>query len=496
MMKKGHILDRRDFLKLSAFTAIGMSMLPLNSFGISFLPPPMRRKFGKIDFEVTTLGLGGQASLQWTPDGVDPVEIILKAVDMGVNYFDTSNLYGPSQLNYGKAFRRLNLVPGEENYNRRFRESIFITSKTHLRWAKGGYPEIENVNNWTNGDHGEGAVADLKRSVSQIFGDGQGNYPEGAYLDMILAHNLNFLEEVDVLYKGLETPLKRDENFGAFVALRDYRDGTNYTGLNPKRERLVKHIGFSGHRSPAVMIEMIQRDEFEILDAMLVAINVNDRKMFNMQHNVIPVAMAKNMAIIGMKVFADGAMYDKEARWSRTPADVVQKVGTKQLPSRPLIEYALTTPGVHTVIIGIGHIDRDPEKCQLVQNFYAAQIAPDGMTEQKRLEAEELGNMAKGGKTNYFQDGYQGLTPPREIQIKRLGSTVTLCWAMSYAGPNPISRYEILKNGELVYEVIHKPLTTKVKMNYLDSSASDGDTYQVVTVDIKGERKSSDIFTI
>ncbi len=486
--------NRRNFLKLSTVATLGLSMLHLNSFGAYFLPPLQKRRFGKINFDVTTIGLGGQASLQWTPEDVDPVEIILKAFDIGINYFDTSNLYGPSQENFGKAFRRLDMVPGTEKYNRRLRESVFITSKTHIRWAKGGYPEIQNVQNRTNGNHGEGAVADLKRSLSILFGDGQGNYPAGAYLDMMLAHNVNFMEEIDVLYKGLETPLKQDENFGAFVALRDYRDGSNLSGLNPKRERLVKHIGFSGHNNPPVMIEMMQRDEFGILDAMLVAINVNDRKMFNMQHNVIPVAIAKNMAVIGMKVFADGAMYDKEARWSRNSSDVVRKVGTKQLPSRPMIEYALTTPGVHTVIIGIGHIDKDPAKCQLIQNSYAAQIAPDGMSEQKRREAEELGNLAKDGKTNYFQKEYQSLTAPQNVQMKRSGSTVNLCWAMAYAGKDPISHYNILKNENVVYRVDHKPLTTKVRMNYLDSSASKGDAYQVVSVDVSGETKSSDIF--
>lgn len=496
MGKKGFTLDRRSFLKISAATTVGASLLPINSSGVNFLPPPMKRGFGKINFDVTTLGLGGQASLQWTPDDVDPVAIILKAFEMGVNYFDTSNIYGPSQLNFGKAFRKMNLIPGEENYDDRLRESIFLTSKTHLRWAKGGYPKMDKVNNWTNGDHGEGAVADLKRSLSQLFGDGQGSYPEGAYLDMILAHNLNFMEEVDVLYKGLETPLKKDENFGAFVALRDYRDGTNHTGLNPDREKLVKHIGFSGHYSAPVMIEMIQRDEYEILDGMLVAINVNDRKMFNMQHNVIPVAMEKNLAIIGMKVFADGAMYDKEARWSGTPADVVRRVGTKQLPSRRLIEYSLTTPGVHTLIIGIGQIDDEPLKCQLVQNYYAAQIGRSGMSEKERLDAEELGRIPKDGKTNYFQIESQGLTAPQNIKFKKMGGAINLCWAMAYAGKEPVSYYEVIKNDVKVHQVEHQPLTTKVKMNYMDSSVKKGDQFKIVSIDITGERKESEVYVV
>jgi hypothetical protein len=109
--------------------------------------------------------------------------------------------------------------------------------------------------------------------------------------------------------------------------------------------------------------------------ACLVSINVNDRRYLNMQYNVIPVAQAKNIGVIGMKVFSDGAMYTKEPGWSRVPEDVVRIIGTESVPSKPLIEYALTTPGCHTLIIGIGEVnDRSALKCQLVQNYYAAQI--------------------------------------------------------------------------------------------------------------------------
>ena len=174
-----HTVSRREFVRLSAAAAAGITVLPGFRFGLEQLPAPMKRTFGKTGFQVTTLGLGGQASLQWTPTDVDPVPIILKAFKMGINYFDTSNLYAGSQLNYGKAFRKLNLIPGEPGYDEKLRESIWLTTKTHIRWAKGGFPEKEGVGNWTEGDHGEGAIADLKRSLSQMFGDGKGDYPQG-----------------------------------------------------------------------------------------------------------------------------------------------------------------------------------------------------------------------------------------------------------------------------------------------------------------------------
>jgi aryl-alcohol dehydrogenase-like predicted oxidoreductase len=396
-------LSRRQFMKLSAAAAAGVSLLPALSCSSTVIPSPLKRHFGRINFDVTTIGLGGQGSLMWTPEGVEPASIILKAFDLGINYFDTSNAYGPSQKNYGEAFRKLNLVPGQKKYDQELRDSIFLTTKTMVRWAKGNYPRIENVRNSTDGTHGEGAVADLKRSLSQMFGNDDGTYPDGAYVDMILIHNITTFEEVDVVFRGLETPLDLNENFGALVALRDYRDGTNLTGLNPKNEKLVRHLGFSGHNNAPAMMDMIQRDKWDILDGMLVSINVNDRRYLNMQYNVIPVAQARNMGVIAMKVFADGAMYTKEPGWSSKPEHVVRIIGTEAVPSKPLIEYVLTASGIHTLIIGIGEINDDPLKCQLVQDYYAAQVTPDALNENQRRELEKIGLRARNGDTNYFQ---------------------------------------------------------------------------------------------
>lgn len=482
-------LSRREFMRLSAAAAAGITLMPSFACNMESIPAPMKRRFGRINFDVTTMALGGQSSIQWTPDDVEPTDIILKAFDLKVNYFDTSNVYGPSQMNYGKAFRKLNLVPGQAGYNKELRESIFLTTKTMIRWAKGGYPDMPNVRNSTNGRHGEGAVADLKRSLSQMFGNDDGTYPEGAYVDMILIHNLVNFEEVDVVYRGLETPLNKDENFGALVALRDYRDGTNITGLNPRNEKLVKHLGFSGHHNPPAMIDMIQRDKWDLLDGMLVSINVNDKRYLNMQHNVIPVAQAKNMAVIGMKVFADGAMYTKEPGWSNNPGDVVRIIGTESVPSKPLIEYALTTPGVHTLIVGIGEVNDDPLKCQLVQNYYAAQIGADALTDRERRELEKIGARARNGRTNYFQMADRGLTPPRNVKVTG-NERVKLSWDTSYAGDEPIDHYEIIKDGEVVETVPHAPQASKEPFT---CELPRGNELKVVAVDTAGRKAESEV---
>jgi len=83
------------------------------------------RTLGKTNRAVTTFGLGGQASIQWTPEGIDPVALIAKAIMLGTTYLDTSNVYGPSQANFGKAFQKLDLIPGEPVYNEPLRRKIF-----------------------------------------------------------------------------------------------------------------------------------------------------------------------------------------------------------------------------------------------------------------------------------------------------------------------------------------------------------------------------------
>ncbi|MDR0311529.1 MAG: aldo/keto reductase, partial [Acidobacteriota bacterium] len=167
--------SRRQFIKETALASSALALGPYFVFGQAQPSTLMKRNMGRLGFEATTLGLGGQASLQWTPADVDPVKIILKAFNLGVNYFDTANVYGPSQSYYGRAFRELNLIPGEPGYNERLRSSIFLTSKTFLRFGKGGLPPKPGAKPAAPGQS-QHVADDLRRSLSQIFGDGNGSY--------------------------------------------------------------------------------------------------------------------------------------------------------------------------------------------------------------------------------------------------------------------------------------------------------------------------------
>ncbi len=459
----------------------------------------MTRELGRTGFEVTTLGLGGQGSLQWTPSGIKPEQVILKALELGVNYFDTSNVYGASQMNYGKAFRALHLIPDSPGYEEKKRRSIFLASKTLLRPAKGTAPQ--GMNSWTNGPPGSTVIDDLKRTLSQVFGDGKGDYPPGAYVDLFQMHDVKTLAEIDAVWTGVDKPDPRAPFIGALAALRDFRDGTNLTGLNPKEEKLIRHIGVSGHNSSPALMELMRRDKDNLLATVLVAINANDRLHLNHQYNAIPVAAAKGMGVIAMKVFADGAMYTKEANWTTRPDQVVRTVGSASLPSRPLVEYSASTPGVSTAIIGIGQVDDDPKRCQLRQNLSAAQIQPGSLSEGDRRAIEQKTAQVKHGRTNWFQAPAQPLTPPREPvvaqEVRDRRRVARITWHTAYAGDEPICRYEIRRDDGRVGRVEHHPQTSKTPFTFEDTVADGAaHTYKLLTVDAAGRTAATEELTV
>ena len=425
-----------------------------------------RRLFGRTGWMVTPLGLGGQASLQWTRAGMDPADIIVRAIQVGVNYLDTANAYGPSQMNYGEAFRRMNLAPGAAGYDAALRSRLYVATKTGRRYAAD--PEAK--------DPAATAVGDLKRSLTQIFGDGNGNIPDGAYLDSIQIHNLTTMAQVDQVYEGYaERASRRPERIGALAGLLDYRDGTNYTGLNPERRRYVRHIGITGHQSSPVLMSAIRRDSEQAIDTLLVALNPNDRACSSHQNNVLPLAVARGIGVVAMKLFADGAFYGKEPRFSRTPEDVVLGVGKPDAVAySDLVRYPLSLPGVGVAIIGTGQISREkPETDQLVANLTAALKDMPSPLERARIEKETQAR--HGAAANYFQEKTNTLVQPAGVTARRDGDRLVVQWNTAYAGPEPVRFYEIRAGSRTLATLPFRPQLTEAPYSAVIPASEAGD---------------------
>ncbi|HET8549111.1 MAG TPA: aldo/keto reductase [Bryobacteraceae bacterium] len=435
-----------------------------------------RRLLGRTGRSVVPLALGGQASLQWTRPGIDAPDIIVRAIQLGLNYLDTANAYGPSQMNYGEAFRRLHLTPPDTNYDAALRQQLFVATKTTRRLA------LDRSSSTPT------AIDDLKTSLTQIFGDGKGFIPEGAYLDSIQIHNLTTVEQVNQIYEGFSERDRRQlDRIGALAGLLDYRDGTNYTGLNPEHRHWVRHIGLTGHLSSPVLMTAIRRDMESVFDTVLVALNANDRLCSSHQNNVLPLAVSRGLGVIAMKVFADGAFYGKEPRFSRTPEDVILSVGKPDaIPCSDLVRYPLSLPGVSCAIIGTGRIDREkPENDQMVANLTAA--VKDVASDAERFRIENDAASLHGAATNYFQEK-RGLVQPSDIQIRRDGERAVVEWNTALAGPEPIRAYEVLSGDRLLLSLPFRPQMTEAPIAVSLPAAAIGDAALTVVASEKPPR--------
>jgi hypothetical protein len=309
-----------------------------------------------------------------------------------------------------------------------------------------------------------------------MFGDGQGLIPEGAYLDSIQMHNITSLTQVDQLYENFD---RRDdhsvERLGALAAMLDFRDGTNVTGLNPEKRRWIRHIGVTGHQSSPVLMNALQRDTSNILDTLLVALNANDRRYLCHQNNVLPLAAAKGMGVIAMKVFADGVFYGKQPRFSNSPADVRLSVGKDgAIPSADLVRYPLAQPGVSCAIVGIGKINREnSEADQIVANLAASQMDSASARELARIEEDVA--CRHGVETNYFQERARGVVQPAEITVTPEDERLTVRWQGALSGPEPLRSYRIYAGDRLVAAIPYRPQTSLVPLAYTVAASAVGD---------------------
>ena len=106
----------------------------------------------------------------------------------------------------------------------------------------------------------------------------------------------------------------------------------------------MRYISMSGHRNPQVQVEALRRFPF---DSMLVALSALDHFILSFAEEFLPVANAKGIAVIGMKVMGLaklGPYYERALR------------------------YSLGLP-VSTTIVGMESMDQLKKNLAVAENF-------------------------------------------------------------------------------------------------------------------------------
>jgi len=297
-------IKRRDVLKLGTAAAAGfvangvmgetqqkMPALPVNPATPDAMPT---RNLGKTGFQVGIFSLGGQSALEKANNFDVAVPLIEKALDLGVNYVDTSARYGGVEDRWSEQYF------GEVMKTRR--SEAFLATKTHDRTK-------------------DGSMKLLERSLELLKTD---------HIDLWQLHALSRPEQVEQVFAP----------GGAVEALVEARE-----------QGIVRSLGISGHADPDVLIDAIERFPF---DAVLLALNAADPFHLSFKERLLPLAVEREMGIIGMKIPARGLILSS---WT-PPEDPDSRFGDSvpgTLNMKEAMRYVLSLP-VSTVIVGCDSI--------------------------------------------------------------------------------------------------------------------------------------------
>ncbi len=313
---KGKI-ERRDVLRLGTAAAAGfvaksvmgetprkMPDLPHNPATPDAMPT---RNLGKTGFQVGIFSLGGQAAIEQADNFDVAVPLIEKALDLGVNYVDTSARYGGVEDRWSEQYF------GEVMKTRR--SEAYLATKTHDRTR-------------------DGSLKLLERSLELLKTD---------HIDLWQMHNLARMEQVEEVFAP----------GGAIEALKEARE-----------EGIVRNLGISGHADPDVLMAAIERFDF---DTVLLALNAADPHHLSFKEKLLPMAVEREMGIIGMKIPARGLILSS---WKAPDDPNSRYAGTVPgtLNMREAMRYVLSLP-VSTVIVGCDDIPQLEENIEIARSF-------------------------------------------------------------------------------------------------------------------------------
>ncbi len=147
--------------------------------------------------------------------------------------------------------------------------------------------------------------------------------------------------------------------------------------VQQKKAGKFRFLGISGHHRPLRFVPLLETGEVDVL---LTVVNFVDRHTYGFEDKVLPVARKHNAGIVAMKVFG-GA---RASAGSYPNAAAPPELDVAHLQNA--VRYALFTPGVSTVNLGVHNADQLRQNIELVKRATA-------------LSADEERELAQLGRT-------------------------------------------------------------------------------------------------
>jgi uncharacterized protein len=290
-------MERRDFLKSAAAAGL-TAAIPTNAQ----TPQPTKRpespnmiyrELGTTGERVSAIGMGGYHLGKQT-DANESINLIHTGIDRGITFLDNCWDYneGISEVRMGQALRN------------GYRQKVFLMTKMDGRTAKEYNKQLEE-------------------SLGRLQTD---------TIDLVQFHEVIRMEDPDRIFAP---------------------GGAIEAAIAAKQAGKIRHIGFTGHKDPAVhlrMLETAQKHNFHF-DTVQMPINVMDAHFRSFAKEVMPVALKQGIGVLAMKTFGDHFILDSKT---------VQPIEA--------LHYGLTQP-VSVVITGIDNMQVLDQACEAVRTF-------------------------------------------------------------------------------------------------------------------------------
>jgi aryl-alcohol dehydrogenase-like predicted oxidoreductase len=223
--------------------------------------PLPRRDVGATGMEAGILGLGC-FYLGSVREEAAAVDVVARAFDLGVNWFDTAPSYnrGVSEERVGKALKGR-------------RDRVHVATKSTCR-------------------DGASALRELEESLKRLRTD---------RVDLFQLHAVRTAKDVEAIFA---------------------EDGAWPRMQKAKKDGKVLHVGFTGHFDPDLMALVCRERPVETI---LMPLNCLDPHARSFEKGALPAAREKGLGVIAMKLFASGRLVD-EPGLSPAPEECVRYV--------------------------------------------------------------------------------------------------------------------------------------------------------------------------
>jgi predicted aldo/keto reductase-like oxidoreductase len=278
---------------------------------------PMRR-LGKTELEVSVIGVGGGHLVRPYIDEQMSVKIIQTAIDAGVTFMDNAWEY-----HQGESERRMGLA------------------------LKGRRDQVTLMTKVCGRDR-ETAEVQLHDSLRRLQTD---------VIDVWQFHEINYDNDPEWIFRV---------------------DGALEAALKAREAGKVRFIGFTGHKSPHILQNMLAKD-FD-WDTCQMPVNVVDAHYRSFQNEILPILNKRDIGVIGMKSLGGRG----------------QLVTDLGLTAEQCRGYALSLP-ISTLVCGVESLENLQQDVDVARNF-----VPMSEVEQQEL-VDRVYEEATDGRYEWFK---------------------------------------------------------------------------------------------